>query len=251
MKIIYCAYGRAGKECLEKLFLNFNIDKSDILIFTHDLKANKEFIKYLCDKELNFFYDNVNNFYSEIKRFYPNYLLSVYYRNIVNIEIINLVDGKAMNLHPSLLPAYRGAMSSVWAILNKEFQTGVSFHYMNSSVDEGKLILQKSIPIKDEDTAYSLYHKLITLFVQNFIKAFKLLIDGYNGTEQLGLASYFSRNLPYNGKLNINEVSFEEALQFVKALYFPPYRGAIFVIDKNEEVEVKSIDDLKKIKEKS
>ena len=78
-----------------------------------------------------------------------------------------------------------------------------------------------------------------------------VVIDGYNGTEQLGLASYFSRNLPYNGKLNINEVSFEEALQFVKALYFPPYRGAIFVIDKNEEVEVKSIDDLIKIKEKS
>ena len=47
-----------------------------------------------------------------------------------------------MNLHPSLLPKYKGSKSSVWALLNNEKQTGISFHLMTSDVDNGNIILQ-------------------------------------------------------------------------------------------------------------
>jgi methionyl-tRNA formyltransferase len=247
MKIVYCAYGRAGVECLNELFLNFKIKKSQLLIFTHDKVENEDFINYLSEKNLSFSFDNVNNHITEIKQFNPNYLISVYYRYIVNKQVLDLVNGKAMNLHPSLLPSYRGSMSGVWAIINNESETGISFHYMNSSIDDGNIILQEKMVIERDDTAYSIYHKLVSLFVNNFIKAFTLLIDGYNGKEQIGDVSYYSRDLPFNGKLKINEVSFEEASQFVKALYFPPYKGAIFEIERHIYVEINSISDLQKI----
>ena len=57
-----------------------------------------------------------------------------------------------MNSHPSLLPLYRGVKSSVWAILNGEKYTGISYHFMNDNIDDGKLILKRYISA--EDTAF-------------------------------------------------------------------------------------------------
>ena len=244
MKIIYCAYGRAGLECLNQLMLNFSIKKSDLQIFTHKTPENDDFIEHLQNNNFNFTFENINDCIEGIKKFNPNYLLSVYYRFVVGGKILNMVNNNAMNLHPSLLPSYRGAKSSVWAIINNERYTGISFHYMNEELDSGNIILQKKISIFDEDTAFSLYHKLISLFVVNFNDAFSLMINGFDGNEQFGKASYFSRDLPFNGVLKGNEITFKEAAQFVKAMYFPPFKGALFEIDE-KVIEINSVDNLK------
>tara|TARA_B100000787_G_scaffold169520_1_gene160963 strand:- start:977 stop:1738 length:762 start_codon:yes stop_codon:yes gene_type:complete len=249
MKIVYCAYGTAGIKCLEKLMSTFYV--AQILIFTHNVNGNEEFIKYLKTNKFNFFLSNINNFQTKIKHFKPDFLISVYYRTIIDIGIINLVNNYAMNLHPSLLPAYRGAKSSVWALLNNEKETGITFHYMNETIDSGNIILQEKIYILSDDTAYSIYHKLINLFTLNFIKAFNLMIDGYNGTKQEGEASYYSRSLPFGGRVKISEVNFKEASQFVKAMHFPPYKGAIFEINKSLDVEIHSTNALIKLLKKN
>ena len=243
MKIIYCAYGRAGHECLDQLLSNFNIKKTNLKIFTHNIPNNEEFIEYLQKSGFNFTFQNVNDCFDDIKKFNPNYLLSVYYRFIVNTKILNMVNNNAMNLHPSLLPSYRGAKSSVWALINNEQHTGISFHYMNADLDSGNIILQKKINILDEDTAFSLYHKLINLFVVSFNDAFQLMINGFEGKKQTGKVSYFSRDLPFNGVLNCDQITFDQAAQFVKAMYFPPFKGGFLEID-GKVIEINSVDDL-------
>ena len=245
MKIIYCAYGRAALECLDQLMLNFDIKKSDIIVYTHDIENNKEFIEHLIKNKFTYLFDNINNTFKQLKTFNPDYLISVYYRTIINYKILNLFNKGSMNLHPSLLPKYKGAKSSVWAILKNEKQTGISFHLITSNVDSGNIILQKKININNDDTAYSLYHKLISLFVTHFSEAFNLLISGYKGQKQTGESSYYSRKLPFDGRLDSNKVSYNEASQFVKAMYFPPFKGALLLI-KNEEIEISSINDLRR-----
>ncbi|MAY83264.1 MAG: hypothetical protein CMP59_03945 [Flavobacteriales bacterium] len=248
MKIVYCGFGRAGLECFYQLIGHFKAEPKDILVFTHEAAENAEFIKHLDNLGVKYLYSSVNDHLDEIKEFKAEYLLSVYYRYIIKGSIIDLVNARSMNLHPSLLPAYRGTKSSVWALLNHEEETGISFHYINEKIDDGKLILQEKVKIDESDTAYSLYHKLIGVFSRNFNKAFQLLIDGYKGEEQKGEASYYPRKLPFDGKRVLSEINEKEAIAFIKAMYFPPFKGAIFELPTGELVEIQDKNDLEPYK---
>lgn len=65
------------------------------------------------------------------------------------------------NLHASLLPAYRGAAPIHHAIINGETITGLTTFFINDNIDEGRIILQRSVKIDPDDTAGSLYEKLL------------------------------------------------------------------------------------------
>jgi len=248
MKIAYCGFGRAGLECFYQLVSSLNIEMNDVIVFTHDVEENREFIEHLKHNNVRYFCDSINNHYEDLVLFKPDLLLSIYYRFIIKSELLKLVNYKAMNLHPSLLPAYRGAKSSVWALLNGERETGITFHYITELVDEGNIIFQEKIDILETDTAFSLYNKLISLFIYNFTNALTMLISNYSGEVQKGVASYYERKLPFSGKKHFEKTTYDEAKKFVKAMYFPPYKGASFSSDKHETVEVKTIKDLKKYK---
>ena len=59
---------------------------------------------------------------------------------------------------------------------------------------------------------------------------------------------YYKREVPFGGVLNSSEVSLESAARFIRAMYFPPYEGAKFIIQ-NKEIEINSIDSLNQYKE--
>ncbi|MDD2905827.1 MAG: formyltransferase family protein [Sulfurimonas sp.] len=219
------------------------------MVFTHDVKGNEYFIEHLKNNKINFIFQNINSMEKEISEFSPDYIISVYYRYILSDNILKIVNYKAINLHPSLLPKYRGTKSSVWAIINNEKYTGISFHYMNKNIDDGRLLFQKKLKILPEDTAFSLYHKLISLSIKYFSKVFKLLLNDYKGYLQIGATSYYKREIPFDGKFKFSEIDINDAKQFVKAMYFPPYNGAVFEKDTNEKIEINNINELVKYKD--
>lgn len=248
MKIVFCGYGRAALECLYQLVSVYNLDLKNINVYTHDAEGNENFIKHLINNKIKYTTENINDFYEELVEFSPDYLLSIYYRFIIKKNILKIVDYKAMNSHPSLLPAYRGTKSSVWAILNNEKETGITFHYINEKIDDGNIILQKTISINNDDTAYSLYNKLISLFVLNFRSAFNMLINNNLGYKQIGKTTYYKRELPYNGILNFEDINFAKAKLFVRAMYFPPHKGAVFLKKNNQKIEINNLRNLDKYK---
>jgi methionyl-tRNA formyltransferase len=65
------------------------------------------------------------------------------------------------NLHASLLPDYRGAAPINWAIMNGETETGVTTFFIEQEIDTGKIIFQEKEPIRPDDTAGSLYERLM------------------------------------------------------------------------------------------
>lgn len=67
------------------------------------------------------------------------------------------------NLHASLLPQYRGAAPINWAIINGETQTGVTTFFINDKIDEGDIILTRTIDIAEEDNVGSLHDKLVEI----------------------------------------------------------------------------------------
>lgn len=244
MKIVYCGFGRAGLECFYQLLNILRVEPDQIIVFTHNTEENRTFTEHLNNIGVKFYYESINMHLDEVSRFGPSLILSVYYRFIINPDLLELVKYKAMNLHPSLLPAYRGTKSSVWALINGEKETGVSFHLINDDVDEGRIILQKKLYISESDTAYSLYNKLISLFVQNLSEALIRLIDDFEGERQKGRASYYRRELPFQGVRRFSDCTYLEAQQFVRAMYFPPYKGACFIDEYDNEIDVKIVSDL-------
>ena len=73
--------------------------------------------------------------------------------------IIHSARIAAINIHQSLLPAYRGRHPLNWAIINGETLTGVTLHYLNERFDDGKIIKQESVKIEKNDTIMDVYQK--------------------------------------------------------------------------------------------
>jgi methionyl-tRNA formyltransferase len=101
-------------------------------------------------------------------------LVATFHRIIPN-EIISLFP-LSVNIHPSLLPKYRGATPIAWAIFNKETETGVTAHLLTEKLDAGDILLQKTIPIERGDTDNELRKKLAILsmdIVQELVEQIK------------------------------------------------------------------------------
>ncbi|MDD5031518.1 MAG: formyltransferase family protein [Patescibacteria group bacterium] len=100
----------------------------------------------------------------KIKMASPELLLVATYPKIIPSEIIKAVP-LAVNIHPSLLPKYRGATPIDWVLYNKEKETGVTAHLLAEKADRGGILIQKKIKIAVDDSKATLTRKLIDLYV--------------------------------------------------------------------------------------
>ncbi len=85
------------------------------------------------------------------------------YGKIIPEAILNIPKYKALNIHPSLLPKYRGPTPMPAALLNGDTETGTTIMLMDKEMDHGPILAQKSIPIDPDDTFLTLQDKLSKL----------------------------------------------------------------------------------------
>jgi phosphoribosylglycinamide formyltransferase, formyltetrahydrofolate-dependent len=83
------------------------------------------------------------------------------FMKILSRDFITSFKGKILNIHPSLLPKYKGLNTHQRAISNNEKYSGCTVHVVNSRLDSGKIILQKKVKISKSDTAKSLTKKVL------------------------------------------------------------------------------------------
>ncbi|AEH39890.1 methionyl-tRNA formyltransferase [Buchnera aphidicola (Cinara tujafilina)] len=84
---------------------------------------------------------------------------------IIPSSILKLFSKKAINIHASLLPRWRGAAPIQWAILSGDNNTGISIIQMNDQIDAGKILYSVSCPIHNSDTTKTIYKKLIPISI--------------------------------------------------------------------------------------
>ena len=82
---------------------------------------------------------------------------------ILSSNFVKKFKGNIINIHPSLLPKYKGLNSHIRAIKNGEKFSGCSVHHVTSKLDSGKIILQKKVKICKKDTAFSLAKKVLKI----------------------------------------------------------------------------------------
>ena len=97
---------------------------------------------------------------------------------ILSKNFIKKFSGKIINIHPSLLPKYKGLNVHERVIKNKERYTGCTVHYVTSKLDSGKIIFQKKIKISKRDTPKTIAKKVLIqehkLYPKAILKIFNL-----------------------------------------------------------------------------
>jgi len=116
---------------IEKKIVNFNNNFAENKILNY---INKKNIKFIC---------------------------LAGFMKILSKNFIKKFKGKIVNIHPSLLPKYKGLNTHKRALKNKEKFVGCTVHYVAIKVDSGKIILQKKVKIKKKDTVNSLKKKVL------------------------------------------------------------------------------------------
>ena len=221
MKVILCGYNWVGCKVLDML----KTKGYEVFVYTHKSPYHVPSVIKLCQK-YNIPYSTENISKSKLP-FKPDVVVSIYYRYIINIDVINSCNGKIFNLHPSLLPKYRGCSSVTWALINGEKEYGFTYHYVDNDCDTGNIILQRKLKIEEWDTQLSLYNKVMFASIDFFQEAFEKVIKGYNGVKQTGEATRYKRGCPYDGIIDDRkDIEFIE--RFIRAMYFPPYKGAMY-----------------------
>lgn len=171
-----------------------------------------------------------------LKALNPELLIVVYYGQILSQEILDLGNKGIINLHPSLLPKYRGPSPVITSILNGDKETGVTIMRVAKGIDAGNIILQEKTPIFDGETAGELWKRLTKIGCDLLIESIKLIQKGnFIEIEQRDSMATFTKKIEKeDAKLDFNKNA-EEVINQVRAFNPTPvayfqYKDEIFKV---------------------
>jgi len=117
-------------------------------------------------------------FIDEIKGLCPDLIVTAAYGQILPKELLVIPPLGCINVHASLLPAYRGASPIQQALINGDTRTGISIMYMDEGMDTGDVILQEELEIAADENAGSLHDRLAELGGKVLLKVLKMFEEG-------------------------------------------------------------------------
>lgn len=122
--------------------------------------------------------DNINSpaIVEIMRKLKPDLIVSVYFRQILGERILRLPKKGCLNIHPALLPSYRGVSPIFWALAFGEKRVGVTIHFMDEQIDHGDIVSQKAILVDKEDMEH-------LLFLKASLEAVPMLLDSIKQIE--------------------------------------------------------------------
>lgn len=238
--IIVAAYHNIGYLCLNELLKKkenvvavfTHRDSPDEIIWFKSVKkiAQKHNIPVFTPRDIN---DPAN--IKLIKELKPDIIFSFMFRRLFKENLLRIPKYGCLNLHPSLLPKYRGRSPINWILINGEEVTGTSLHYMEPQADSGDIIAQKKIKIKKTDDVFTLHNRVAKVSLEMFKEVFPLI--KHNNVKRAPQdhreATYFKGRGPQDGHIDWNKEP-QENYNFIRALTYP-FPGA-FGFCKNKKI---------------
>lgn len=112
-----------------------------------------------------------------IDRYQPDYVVLAGFMRILTADFVEHYAGKLINIHPSLLPKFKGLHTHQRAIEAGESEHGASVHFVTAELDDGPVILQAKVPVNKDDSAESLAARVLEQEHMLYPAALKKLID--------------------------------------------------------------------------
>lgn len=175
----------------------------------------------------------------------PALIVSAGYLHILTGEAIDAAQGAVINCHYALLPNHRGRSAVPWTILDGDSVAGVTYHWIDCGVDSGRILLQATCAVADDETQASLFAKLHELAIGYFPAALKLALARWGGVEQRGPAQVHKAGPPHGGVVNPAWPD-EYVERFIRAMTLPPLPYA-----KLNGVEVRTMDEYRRLASKA
>ena len=138
------------------------------------LKKNKIYFKIFEFKQKN---KDERKIFNILKKRKIQLICLAGFMKILSGSFIKRFSGKILNIHPSLLPKYKGLNTHERAILDKEKYSGCTVHFVNSKLDSGKTIIQKKVKISKKDDPKSLSKKILKQEHLLYPKALKKILS--------------------------------------------------------------------------
>jgi methionyl-tRNA formyltransferase len=115
--------------------------------------------------------EKIKDYQEEIKKIQPDLIIVAAYGQIIPKEILDIPKFGCLNVHPSLLPKYRGSTPIQFAILNGDEETGVSIMLLDEKMDHGPIVKSSNFKIQNPKVSYQELHNQLTIL------GVKLLIE--------------------------------------------------------------------------
>ena len=155
---------------IEINFLVSSNSKAKGLVFAKQKKIKKKI--YTFNDRIR----DENRLLNELKKNEIKLICLAGFMKILSRNFIQKFKGKILNIHPSLLPKYKGLNTHLRAIQNNEKFSGCTVHLVSSKLDSGRIILQKKVKIKINDSSRTLEKKILKQEHILYPKAIKKLI---------------------------------------------------------------------------
>ncbi len=125
-----------------------------------------------------------------------DWLFSIANLKLIPQQVLALAGQGAVNFHDGPLPRYAGVNAPVWALMNRETEYGVTWHLIESGIDEGRILGQRDVRIARDETAYSLNAKCYAAALESFAGVLSNLQDGSTipMAQDLSQRTYFARD---------------------------------------------------------
>ena len=229
MKVVFFGNHTVGIKSLETLLKH--TDVAGVVAHPFDPEDGKNYSSvydYALSKKLTAIRGKPkeNKVFDLVKKIKPDLIWVTDYRYLLPMELISESIKGGINLHPSLLPKYRGRASLNWAILNGEKEIGLTAHFLDKEADTGDIIKQEKIFLYKNENIGDVINKILPIYstiTKDVILKFKN--NNIKRTPQDNtLASYFPARKPKDGLIDWSK-SAEKIFNFVRSISHP-YPGA-------------------------
>jgi len=174
----------------------------------------------------------------------PDLIVSAYYPHIVPPRILAVPRLGCINIHPGILPQYRGRFPTPWYILNGDTHFGVAIHYLAEGVDTGDVLVQRTYPLNG-DTGHQLYRRTMDLGAELLIEHFDRILAGDVQPKRQGEGGSYYRSIEKRYEVDWNESreAISRRVRVHAEPYFPAYSflfNKMVLINKVSTVEVEN-----------
>jgi len=164
--------------------------KNDIPVRQPESPADKKFVTYLKDLR-------------------PEIIVLISYGKILPSPILKIPSVAGINVHPSLLPKYRGAAPMEWALINGEKETGITTIIIKDKVDTGDVIMQKKVAIDETDDIFLLRERLSETAPELLVLSIEKVEKGISTKPQEGIPSYARKLTKEDGLIKWEKDAYE------------------------------------------
>lgn len=227
-RVIVIGYGAVTGEVLKFVHeksIDYKYSVEYIEYEVHDFNTAK---KYCLEKDVQMTTitdkNEVTEYFDKISE--KTLILSASNNYLIPKRILDKEYITAVNFHNALLPKFPGRNAPSWVIYEGEKKTGITWHFVTSRVDAGRIIIQKEIEIEEDIKAYELAGKLMTLAFEAFSEVYEgILLEKIEGSLQgveKNRKMYLSKDVPGGGSFNISD-SWEDIYRLLRATDYGKY----------------------------